>query len=389
MAFLNKLRVSIFLIFSFCLSLNLGCGWFYGKNYERAIHLPIFDNIDTTLSRMVQTKIVNKVTILINFKGTELFEKYYDSSKAKGITIKDSIHLFDIASLTKVIATTSMSMILFDEHLLKLEDKVNKYIDWVPENITIKDLLNHTSGYPSTVYYKNCKSRNELLEVIKDLNPKEAGKNTVYSDINFIILGMVVEKVTGRNLDDITTERIFKPLGMNKTCFLPLEKKMNDVQIIPSEISSERGLLKGTVNDELSGLLGGISGNAGLFSTVTDINKFIQMIVDTNSKLISENTRKLFSTKLSNGRGLGWDCSPFLYKFAGDKTSEASYGHTGYTGTSMYIDKERNLYVIILSNATYPNRDKTAFINYRRLIHDYINESVDKAVQLNKSIYRE
>jgi CubicO group peptidase (beta-lactamase class C family) len=266
--------------------------------------------------------------------------------------------MFDLASLTKVIATTSAVMVLYDEHRIRLDDPVSKYLrayrHGAKRQVTIRMLLEHRAGLPPgrNVYRRGRSSavaRQLILATPLEYRPDE---REVYSDVGADVLGFVVEAVSGERLDTFVQEHVFRPLGMRSTMFRPPRALRG--RIAPTEIASSRGhALRGEVHDETADALGGVAGNAGLFSTAADLAVFAQMMLDGGTyrgvRIVHDSTVALFSRRAMGWRALGWEtCSGGAS--CGRYMSDLAYGHTGFTGTSIWIDPENDLFVIVLAN---------------------------------------
>ncbi len=346
-----------------------------------------FTLLDSLLWQIHKEKAVNNYSIAAVRNNEVIYSKYIDSKSDSLITGIDSLNLYDLASLTKVVATTTAVMRLYEKGKINIKDKAEKYFENLYDKVTVENLLAHNSGYPASINYKSCKSEADILDKISAIDVKNYGK-TVYSDLNFIFLGFIVENITGTKYDAFCEDEIFKPLKMNNTYFNP-DKKNRNIFIVPSESK----LKKGFANDELARIMNGVSGNAGLFSTLKDLLIFVKMISNggraaDSSVYLKKETIDLFTKTNINGRALGWDLAPFFHTFAGDYVSANSIGHTGFTGTSIYIDTQRNLFVILLSNSTFPDRSKKQdFIPLRREIHNLINKSADNYDSLRKMEY--
>lgn len=311
------------------------------------------------------------------------FEKSYGtlSKDSKENVSVDT--MYDVASMTKVMATTPAIMKLVEDGKLRLYDPVKLFVDGFETNekkeIRIFHLLTHTSGLPDYSeewrYFKG----KELLKAINSTVPINiVGKKYVYSCLNFITLMEITEKITGEKFDEFVKSKIFKPLGMNHTTFNPPEEWID--KIAPT---SERDgkILKGKVDDELAYYLGGVSGNAGVFSNAPDIYEYAKMYlnlgVHKGERIFSKENIKLFTKEAfsdgENRRALGWDMKGFACS-CGDLMAERAFGHTGFTGTSIWIDPEIDIVVILLSNrvniSRRENQDK--IIRFRPLIHNYI-----------------
>ena len=303
--------------------------------------------------------------------------------------------IFDIASISKVVSTTSAIIKLLDDGKIALDKPVGEYIpEFVNEKIvdsetrkliTIKHLLTHTSGLPPfKLYYKidgDYKSRIDSIYKTKlDLIP---GEKYVYSDIGFILLGKIVERVSEKSLDQFVKDEIFIPLRMTDTCYNPSAMKLK--RIIPTEYSEEEGeFIRGFVHDENAHSLGGVAGHAGLFSTAYDLAIFSQMMLNggiySEIRVLDSNTVKLFTQVVDSSfssRCLGWD-SPSGVVSGGVYLSDSSFGHTGFTGTSLWIDTENDIIVILLTNAVHPHRDwkDPKYYNWQQRIHSAVYESL-------------
>lgn len=300
--------------------------------------------------------------------------------------------LYDLASLTKVLATTLSVMKLYDQKKLNLDSKLADYFPEIsdPEkkNISLRNLLTHTSGYESwrPFHLLGEPSKNEIINTI--LNAKLAyptGDSSIYSDWNFILLAQIVERISGLPLDQFAVQEIYSPLNLKNTLFNPSARELNT--IAPTEVDSvwRKRLVQGTVHDETAQLLGGVSGHAGLFSTIQDVSVIAQMLLNkgefNGETLFSPETVELF-TKLSSQkglRGLGWDIkSPKGYTSAGTLMGPKTYGHLGFTGTSIWIDPEMKIGVIVLSNRVYPTRANKKISAFRPKIYDLAIEAVKK-----------
>jgi CubicO group peptidase (beta-lactamase class C family) len=281
-------------------------------------------------------------------------------------------------------------MKLYDEGKINLNENVATYL---PEfganggkNIMVRNLLLHNSGLPAwQKFYLTCKTADEVIDSI--YNSKliyKTGDSTVYSDFGFIVLGKIVEKITGMTLDKFLLAEFFEPLGMKNTFFKPSDVYLNN--IAPTEIDSvwRKRIVRGTVHDETADLLGGVSGHAGLFSNASDLAIFVQMILTGGNyggvQYIKPETVKLFTERKNKyeQRGLGWDFKSLEgSSSAGSLFSMKSFGHTGFTGTSIWIDPERNLFVIFLTNRVHPTRANTKISKIRPALHDAVIGAVE------------
>jgi CubicO group peptidase (beta-lactamase class C family) len=308
--------------------------------------------------------------------------------------------VYDLASLTKVVATTTAAMILNQRGPLHLDrpvafylpDFVEPYVTatdplWtVRGEVTVRHLLAHTSGLPAYErFFLRAREKSHVLEEALALPLENSpGRQTVYSDVGFILLGAVIEQVAGRTLDAFCAAEIFQALEMDDTGFNPPERIRE--RIAPTEEDTEfrKRLIRGEVHDENSWVMGGVAGHAGLFGTATDMARFCTMMLAGGTLAgrqvlelhrIQECTR---AWPISEGpaRGLGWD-KPGETPSCGHSFSPAAYGHLGFTGTSIWIDPEKDLFVILLSNRIYPTRTNELIRKIRPAIHDAVAVAVE------------
>jgi uncharacterized protein YbbC (DUF1343 family)/CubicO group peptidase (beta-lactamase class C family) len=277
--------------------------------------------------------------------------------------------IFDLASLTKVVATTSSLMKLFEEGRFRLNDRVTQYFPEFEEGkseITIRNLFTHFSGMPPDLALTPPWSgyQTGIHRAMTERPNAPPGTHFVYSDINFILLGELVHRLSGQMLSDYAREHVFLPLGMRETMFQPLASLIP--RIAPTERDGPNGApLRGVVHDETSRYMGGVAGHAGLFSTADDLARFCEMMLRKGqldgTRLFSPLTVEKFTTPQSPAeqpilRGLGWDIDSQFSGNRGDLFPIGSYGHTGFTGTSIWIDPVSDTYVILLANSVHPFR---------------------------------
>lgn len=296
--------------------------------------------------------------------------------------------IFGLASLTKVIVTTSSIMKLIEMGKINLYDYLRKYFPELPEDkeeITIYHLLTHSSGFQAIVKLWDKKlDYQQKIKYILDLPlENEIGKVVNYSDPNFILLGELVQRVSGQNLNEFSQNQIFKPLNMKNTAYKPLSnlKGITKNKIAAAEYCSFRDrMIVGEVHDENCYALGEISGHAGLFSNLNDLSKFVRMLLNMGSyngkKILSELTVKTmiksWTENLNQNRALGWDLINNFRSSGGVLFSDKTFGHTGFTGTSIWIDPELKLGVIFLTNRVHPSRDNVQIISLRPRLHNLI-----------------
>ena len=317
---------------------------------------------------------------------SDKFEEYdnYGYSQTVPEKISNNVDtLYDMASCSKVIATTTMILKLIEDNKLSLDSKVIDVLpDFPYEELTIQMLLTHTAGLVGDdKAYRNCKSKEEMYEFIKSLPlHNKPGTIVEYSDFGFILLGFIIEKLTG-SLDEYANELIFKPLNMNNTMYNPCLKNRND-GCAATELTEARGLIKGVVHDGKANILKGLSGNAGLFSNVKDLAKFSKMLLDDGYPVLKKETVEQFKNCYTQGlnlhRTLGWCIACDEYA-CGSKYSKHAIFHTGFSGTSMYIDFDRKCAIILLTNRVHPTRsDVSTITNIRNPFHDALLEEFDK-----------
>ncbi|MEA1885080.1 MAG: serine hydrolase domain-containing protein [Thermotogota bacterium] len=323
--------------------------------------------INKIVEKAIQKKLFPGVVIGATNSSKTLSSETYGTLDEKTTTNLET--LYDIASLTKVTSTLPAVLKLVQTGEIDLFDKVSDYIEFTDNETLIWHLLSHTSGMPpysSAYQYKT--SREEILHEIKtELFKSQPGKQVVYSCLNYILLMTIADKVTG-DFQKYVKEEIFKPLGMNSTGYRPID----NTNTAPT--STRNGiLLKGEPDDELAFYLGGISGNAGIFSNLPDLLKYAREILNPKkvfSKQTIQTSRRRWTDGISGDqKGLGW----MHYTFAssgGSFLSEKAFGHTGFTGTSMWIDPENDLAIIILANRCFYSRHEriAEMLRFRRRI---------------------
>jgi beta-N-acetylhexosaminidase len=292
--------------------------------------------------------------------------------------------LYDLASLTKVVATTTMAMILVDEGRLDLDQPVQRFLPGFQgpgkEAVTVRHLLTHSSGLDATApLYKELRGRAAFVERIERMDlVYPPGSRSVYSDLGIILLGEILERVAGQPLDAFARERVFEPLGMRDTMFRPPAELRP--RIAPTELDPWRGrVVRGEVHDENAFAMGGVAPHAGLFGTAGDLARFAQMLLNGgvlgDRRIVSRKTVELFTRKAGipgSDRALGWDIKSAEGSSAGTLFSSLSFGHTGFTGTSIWIDPERQLYVILLTNRVHPTRENQLIREVRPAVADAV-----------------
>jgi uncharacterized protein YbbC (DUF1343 family)/CubicO group peptidase (beta-lactamase class C family) len=326
--------------------------------------------LDRTIEQAIQEDRIPGAVLLIGHQGQIVHRKAYGKRALVPAPEPMTVDtIFDLASLTKVVATTSSLMKLFEEGKFRLNDRVTEYL---PEfqggssDLTIRNLFTHFSGMPPDLVLTPAWSgyQTGIHKAMIEKPNAPPGAHFVYSDINFILLGELVHQLSGQMLSDYAREHVFLPLGMKETMFQPPASLVP--RIAPTERDGPHGApLRGVVHDETSRYMGGVAGHAGLFSTADDLARFCEMLLRKGeldgTRLYSSLTVEKFTTPQSPAdqpilRGLGWDIdSPFSGN-RGDLFPIGSYGHTGFTGTSIWIDPVSQTYVILLANSVHPFR---------------------------------
>jgi uncharacterized protein YbbC (DUF1343 family) len=287
--------------------------------------------------------------------------------------------VYDLASLTKVVATTTAVLLLRDEGLLDLDRPASDYVP-VPAfgGFTLRHLLNHTSGLVSgRPYYRECDSIDAMLLRYADLETGWGpGARRRYSDAGFMILGRVVELAAADRLDAFCDERIFKPLGMARTRFNPPADWAEDCAAT-EQCAWRKKVVRGSVHDENAAAVGGVSGHAGLFSTAADLALFCRALL--SGKLLKESTLDEMThpgqVPFFPWQGLGWLLNPWSESSGGYLPSRRALGHTGWTGTSIWMDRNTGLFVILLANTCHPSREARDTATLRMKFHDAVADA--------------
>lgn len=347
-----------------------------------------FDPVDRVIEDFLERKAFPGAVVAVGHQGSLVHLRGYghltyeaDAARPQPVT-EDTI--YDLASLTKVIVPTTLAMMLVDEGRLSLEMPVKDFLPLFhgegKEGVTVHQLLTHSSGVDWWApLYEEVKGKAEYVERIQAMDlAYEPGSRSLYSDLGLILLGEILERVAGKDLDVLAQERIFQPLGMETTTYLPGAELLE--RIAPTEADSWRGrVLRGEVHDENAYALGGVAPHAGLFGTARDLARFAQMILNggilEHRRLISRPTVERFTRRqeiADSTRALGWDTKSAEKSSAGTLFSPGSFGHTGFTGTSLWIDPQRQLFVILLTNRVHPTRDNILIRQVRPALADAV-----------------
>ena len=330
---------------------------------------------------------------LIAHKG--LGHVTYDATSA-AVTAET---VYDLASVTKVIATTTACMILYDRGLFKLDqplvellpdfaDDSSEQIDPRRLQVTLRMLLAHSSGLPAYVkLFQTAHNKDELLaQALRVPLAAAPGSRAEYSDIGFILLGQAMEKLSGEPLDQFCQREIFAKLNLAHTCFNPPTGLKLAIPPTEDDRTFRHRLIQGEVNDENASVMGGVAAHAGCFSTAYDVSVFAQCMlrdamppVKNAAPLVKKETLEIFTrrqnTPAGTSRALGWD-TPSQPSQSGRYFSSRSYGHLGYTGTSLWIDPNRQLSITLLTNRTWPDRGSQSIKQIRPAFHDAVIEAL-------------
>ncbi len=282
---------------------------------------------------------------------------------------------YDLASVTKILVPTMLSLRAMEEGDLTLDDTLGRFFPDAPEDkkgVTVFQLMTHTSGFAPSVRIEReaADAGDALRAVLGHPLAFTPGERPRYSCLGFIAFAKALEALYGRALDDLARERVFLPLGMTHTGYLPTGGNIASTEKDPA---TGRALC-GVVHDENARFLGGVAGNAGVFSDLNDMILFAQMLADRGGRYLSPATLACAVRCRTDGfdthRGLGFHLGGVSRNFMGDLFPPCSFGHTGFTGTSVAVDPTTGFFVVLLSNRVHPTRENTALIDYRRAFHN-------------------
>jgi CubicO group peptidase (beta-lactamase class C family) len=351
--------------------------------------------LDGILEDAVRTRAIPGAALAVGRHGKLVrLQGYGRLDPRPGFGMVTDSSIYDLASLTKVIGTTTAVMLLVEAGQLDLDAPLARYLpEWrgsaVKEEVTVHQLLTHSAGLPAFgPLWKEHRGREAYLQQIAGLDLEyQPGTKEVYSDYGMILLGLMIERIAGRPLDLFLAERVFEPLGMRETGFNPTAL----ARIAPTEIDTlfRKTHIHGEVHDENAYAIGGVAGHAGLFSSARDLARFAQLLLDGGaygttpdgapggSRLLRAETIRDFATRQPGrtSRAIGWD-TPSGNSSAGEYFSAGSFGHTGFTGTSIWIDPERDVFVVLLTNRVNPSRANQRHIALRRAVHDAVQQAI-------------
>jgi beta-N-acetylhexosaminidase len=351
----------------------------------------------TVVENAVADKAFPGATLAVGYKGKVAIHAFGNLSYDANAPAADVRTMYDIASLTKVVATTTLVAKLAEGDFnvpLDLDAKVERYLpEWTTgatgqdlewrHRVTVRHLLTHTSGLPPfKEYWRTSKSKQETLtRIFAEPLDYEPGTKEVYSDLGIILMAEIVERLTGRTLDDLAKSYIFSPLGMKDTTFRPAKNLWPWIAPTEFDRNLRNRLVQGEVHDENAFTMGGVSGHAGVFSTSPELAAFCQMLLNggvyAHHRILKRATIAQFTAPqpLSNGaRTLGW-AMPTEGSSSGHYFSAHSFGHTGFTGTSIWIDPDRQLFVVLLTNRVNPTRENQKIAQVRPALHDAVMQA--------------
>ena len=360
-----------------------------GSNSQAVTSGANFAQVDEMINATVARGTIPGGVLVVGHKGKVVYRKAYGMRSLepdREAMTADTI--FDLASLTKCIATTSSVMKLVEQGKIRLNNPVASYLPEFAKNgkgdITIRELMTHYSGLREDLDLKTpWKGRETAYQMAMNEKPIfPAGSRFLYSDINFITLGFIVEKVSGMSLDEYAAKNIFAPLGMTETSYLPPAAWLP--RIAPTEYDENHHMLRGVVHDPTARRMGGVAGHAGLFSTADDLSKFAEELLSGFHVLSQLTVEKMTTPQqpptASSLRGLGWDIDSPFSSNRGDIFPIGSFGHTGFTGTSIWIDPVTDSYVILLTNAVHPHGHNSGIVALRARVASTAAQSLGLTV---------
>jgi len=336
--------------------------------------------VDAYINELVRKKEIPVAVLIVQQHHKRILSRSYGAFTAQDGSKQPILShtLFDVASLTKVVATLPATLLLLSRQQMTVDDKVQTYLpNFKYANITIQHLLQHNSGLPADLMpvVKRHHQRDIMTEIFSSKVVFQPGKQVLYSDLGMILLGKVIEIVSGRSLSQFVEQEILKPWGMKHTRFqLPDHQQA----LAASTEMVDGKFVQGIVHDEKSLLLGGVAGSAGLFSCAEDLAKYAEIWLGlTQQDVLPYEWLELAHTKTFRNRGLGFevwngDCSSSCFA---RRWSKGSFGHTGFTGTSIWMDPVEKAFVIFLTNAVHYGRN-TNMRSIREKLHTLIYEKL-------------
>jgi serine-type D-Ala-D-Ala carboxypeptidase len=356
---------------------------------------PYFAEIDNLMVTAIEKNIFPGAVLLFSKNGEILFHKAYGVGNIFSCRPVSQNTVFDLASLTKPLATATSVMALVRDKKLALESPLGQII---PEfktsetcGIRIENLLSHTSGLPDyrsffkiLEKYPFCERKTHLRNLLVDTPLKNpTGHSALYSDLGFMILSWVIEETTGRRIDKFVYDEVFRPIGLENLFYQDLYKKKKSAEYAATEICPWRKILiEGVVHDENAFSVGGIEGHAGLFGTAENVHRLLKHLLSIYSDELSNGIFpaylvKTFFKRFNNfNRTLGFDKPSKEKSSSGHLFSCDSIGHLGFTGTSFWMDLQRSIIIILLSNRIHPDRKNEKIKAFRPLLHNAIMSKI-------------
>jgi CubicO group peptidase (beta-lactamase class C family) len=369
----------------------------------------MLEQISDRMNRAVEENVFPGAVVLVAYQGKIVFHEAFGSSRIIPQKVPMTRGtLFDIASLTKPVAAGTACMLLVQRGLLKIEDPVHKIVpefgNGEKEKVKIFHLLTHSSGFrawrplykevsPEAEKRPDSVGDDETRKKIYELVHREplsysTATQSLYSDLNFILLGEIVERLTGMRLDQFFDKETSPKFKLAETFYLPWREKISKTRLQGKIVAAtedcpwRKEILMGVVEDENAYALGGVSGHAGLFSTVSDLYRFLEVLLAADSgdaSILPPKLVRLFLDRNSevpkSSWALGWD-TPSAPSSSGQFFPSRSFGHLGYSGTSIWADRDKKLVVILLTNRVHPTRKNDKIKKFRPEIHDLIYKTV-------------
>jgi len=368
-----------------------------------------FSAVDQEIIAGVEREVFPGAVVLVNQAGSVVYRRAFGWRSVE--PERKPLHettIFDLASLTKPLATTTAIMLMVKEKILRLDDRVTRFFPNFgiqgKTHLTFRHLLSHSSGLPAwRPYYREIAARETQEGKIGFLGTRSArefvytqlqrekleaepGQRTVYSDLGFILLGATIEELSGVGLEQYCHEKIFRPLGLGSLSFINLEAlRRRRIQLTEDNYAStehcpwRKRVLCAEVHDDNAYAMGGVAGHAGLFAAIDDVDKLVSVLVACyrgEHAFIPQHVMQTFWTRADIVPGstwcLGWDSPSPYNSSAGEYFSSHSVGHLGFTGTSLWVDLDRHLHVIVLSNRVHPHRSNDAIQAFRPALHNAV-----------------
>jgi CubicO group peptidase (beta-lactamase class C family) len=349
-----------------------------------------FREAEQLLAAFVDSKVFPGAALIVGYRGAIVLDAAVgklDYTRSSARTSQDTI--YDLASVTKAVSTTSAAMMLTESGRLLLHAPVQDYLPEFrgtgKERVLVQHLLSHSSGLPSRArIYLEARGYNEVFgRVCAAPLEYPPGTKAQYSDLGMILLGEIIQRAAGRPLDQLVKESLFAPLGMSSTGYRPGKSLIR--RIAPTENDPWRKrVVRGEVHDENAFAMGGVAGHAGLFSSARDLAIFAQMMLNggmyDHRRCFSPSTIARFTAREIGNRALGWG-KPTDADWTGQTFSPQAYGHSGFTGTSIWIDPQRQMFMILLANRVHPTRDPDRMPEVRQAISEAVVRALPPAAE--------